>query len=305
MDIRYLRSFIMVAQCLSFTEAAKRMFIGQSTISKQIADFEEALGVELLIRHHCSLELTVAGKTLLREGVNLLNNVAAVVEKTRQASNGIRGNLKIGCFGDESAFLPNAIKRFRALFPQIHMDIQILTLKMLEDALDSEELDLAFTVRLGNQFKADKFMQRVIYKFPLCFLLPSNHPYAGETSIDISAFANESFILLSEKENSDDYKWFIKFCEKQGFSPNIVSTTTQLEGIFWLVEAGVGISFWSKNPKLAHYTPSGISLVDMQGKDACANIVAIWKKKHNNPAIQLFFKVLETIDENSMTMHYR
>jgi DNA-binding transcriptional LysR family regulator len=305
MDIRYLRSFITVAQCLSFTEAAKRMFIGQSAISKQIADLEEELGVELLIRHHCSLELTVAGKTLLREGVNLLNNVAAVVEKTRQASTGIRGSLKIGCFGDESAFLPCAIKRFRALFPQINMNIQILTLKILEDALDSGELDLAFTVRLGNEVKSDNFMQCIIYRFPLCFLLPSNHPYAGETSIDISACANESFILLSEKENADGFKWFIRFCEKQGFSPSIANATTQLEGIFWLIKAGVGISFWSKNPRLTQHVHPGISIVDMRGEDACANIVATWKKKHYNPAIPLFLKVLETVDEDKMIMHYR
>ena len=91
MDIRYLRSFVAVAQCLSFTKAAERIYIGQSALSKQIADLEAELGVELFMRHHRSLELTPAGKTLLKEGINLIDKVAEMIEKTRQAQLGIRG----------------------------------------------------------------------------------------------------------------------------------------------------------------------------------------------------------------------
>ena len=299
MDIRHLRSFIMVAQCLSFTEAAKRIFIGQSALSKHIAELEEEMGVALLIRHHRSLELTAAGKTLLRESVSLLDRVSDIIEKTRQADRGIRGSLKIGCFGGESAFFPYALKRFHSLYPQISIDLQILTLKMIETALESEELDLGFVVMLGNELKSNSFMQRLIYRVPLCFLMPSHHPYASEPSIDIAALSNESFILLSEVESGQAIEWFNTFCGSRGFSPSISMTTTRMEGIFWLVEAGFGISFWSKNPTLTRYIHPGISLVDMQGEDAFSNIVAQWKKNRHNPAIPLFLSMLETIDKSN------
>jgi len=299
MDIRHLRSFIMVAQCLSFTEAAKRIFIGQSALSKHIAELEEEMGVALLIRHHRSLELTAAGKTLLRESVSLIDRVSDIIEKTRQADRGIRGSLKIGCFGGESAFFPYALKRFHSLYPQISIDLQILTLKMIENALESEDLDLGFVVMLGNELKSSKFMQRMIYRTPLCFLMPSHHPYAGEASIDIAALSNESFILLSEVESGQGIEWFNTFCEKGGFSPSISTTTTRMDGVLWLVEAGFGISFWSKNPTLTRYIHPGISLVDMQGEDAYSNIVAQWKKDRHNPAISLFLNMLETIDKSN------
>jgi DNA-binding transcriptional LysR family regulator len=289
----------MVAQCLSFTEAAKRIFIGQSALSKHIADLEEEMGVELLIRHHRSLELTAAGKTLLRESVNLLDRVSDIIEKTRQADRGIRGSLKIGCFGGESAFFPYALKRFHSLYPQISIDLQLLTLRMIETALESEELDLGFVVILGNELKPNKFMQRLIYRVPLCFLMPSHHPYAGEPSIDIAALSNESFILLSAAESDEGIKWFNAFCEKRGFLPSISTTTTRMDGVLWLVEAGFGISFWSKNPTLTRYTHPGISFVDMQGKEAYSNIVAQWKKNRHNPAISLFLNMLETIDKSN------
>jgi DNA-binding transcriptional LysR family regulator len=286
----------VVAQCLSFTEAAKQIFIGQPALSKHIADIEEEMGVELLIRRHHSLELTAAGKTLLKESVSFLDRFSEIIEKTRQANRGIRGNLKIGCFGGESAFFPYALKRFHSLYPQINIDLRILTLKTIENALESEELDLGFMVILGNELKSNKFMQRLIHRIPLCFLLPSNHPYAGEASVDIASLANDSFILLSEAESVDGIKWFTKFCTDRGFSPSIPVTTTRLEGILWLVEAGFGISFWSKNPTLTRYCHPGITFVDMQGEGAYSNIVARWKKNRHNPAISLFLKVFETID---------
>lgn len=293
MDIRSLRSFITVAQCLSFTEAAKRIYIGQSALSKQIAELEEELGVELFIRHHRTLELTPAGKTLLREGNSLIVKVGEVIEKTRQAQRGIRGSLKIGCFGIEGVFLPHALKRFKALYPQISIDVRILTLKMIEDELEQEELDLGFIVMLGNNLKYSRFMQRLIHRCPLCFLLPNNHPYADETSIDISVLAQEPFILLYETECRQGYDWFIDFCGKWGFTPNIPIKSTRMESIYWLVEAGMGVSFM---PKLNLAVPPNLSVVGMQGEDAYSNIIAIWKKEHHNPAISLFLKVLDNID---------
>jgi DNA-binding transcriptional LysR family regulator len=178
------------------------------------------------------------------------------------------------------------------------MDIHVLTLKMIETALEQEELDLGFTVVLGNELASNRFMRRLIHKSPLCFLLPSNHPFAGETSIDISALAKDSFIVLSETESQEGFNWFMNFCAKREFLPNIASKTERMEIIFWQVEAGIGISFMPKDPILVQRIHPSISLVDMQGEDAYSNIMATWKREHCNPAIPLFLKVLETIDIN-------
>ncbi|QDR81434.1 LysR family transcriptional regulator [Sporomusa termitida] len=299
MDIRNLQSFITVAQCLSFTEAAKRIYIGQSALSKQIADLESELGVELFIRHHRSLELTPAGKTLLKEGNALMTKITDIVEKTRQAQRGIRGSLKIGCFGFENAFLPYSLKKFRALYPQISVDIRVLTLRMIENAIESGELDLGFTLIMGREIKANRFSQRLIHRTPLCFLLPGDHPYAGAASLDISALAADSFIVLSDSETPDGFNWFMNLCAARGFTPCIASKTTRMESIYWYVEAGVGISFMPKDPSLARHVPANISLVSMQGKEAYCNIMATWRKEHTNPAVPLFLKVLNQFSQDT------
>lgn len=297
MDIRYLRSFLTAAQCLSFTEAAKQLYLGQSALSKQIAELEEELGVELFIRHrYRPLELTPSGKTLLREGTALIDKVSETIEKTRQAKLGIRGNIKIGGFGVEEAFLPHALRRFHSIYPQISIDIHMLSIRMIEESLESEELDIGFIPILGKNYNSAKFMRRLIHRTPLCFLMPRNHPYASLSSIDIAAFANMPFIILSEAESAEGFNWFTNFCASRGFTPIFSSKTTRLESAYLLVEAGMGISITGKEQAVLRHVSSNLACVAMEGEDACSSIVAEWKKSRNNPAIPLFLKVLETID---------
>ena len=298
LDIRHLSSFIMVAQCLSFTEASKRLYVDQSTLSRQIAELEKGLGVELFIRHYRSLELTPAGKTLFREGANLIHKLTEVIEKTQQAQLGMRGNIKIGCFGFEDFFLPNTIKKFRTLYPQISIDIQVLTFRMIEDALDREELDIGFTGVLGSEWNS-RFEVQEIYRVPLCLLLRKDHPLAGETALDISALANETFITLLDSESEAGLNWFLNFCKKRGFSPNIISNNTRLESIIWQVEAGIGISFMAKDFALMRCLNTNIALIDLLGEDAYGTCFAMWKKQRRNPAITLFRNVLASVAQNT------
>src|SRR4051794_41767062 len=63
-DVHQLKSFLAVAENLSFTRAAETLFLTQSAVSHQIADLERDLGVELFIRHGRTIELTAAGRGL-------------------------------------------------------------------------------------------------------------------------------------------------------------------------------------------------------------------------------------------------
>ena len=95
MNIEQLQRFLVVAECLNFTTAAERLYIGQSTISRQIAALEQELGVILLIRGPRSVELTEAGKVLLREGNKLMKYINEVKAKVVDAGRGASGKLRI------------------------------------------------------------------------------------------------------------------------------------------------------------------------------------------------------------------
>ena len=72
-SLRQLRYFVVTAEVLSFTAAARRLHISQPSISTALADLEVSFGVQLFIRHHASgLSLTQAGRDLLGQARNLL-----------------------------------------------------------------------------------------------------------------------------------------------------------------------------------------------------------------------------------------
>ncbi|MCW0014735.1 LysR family transcriptional regulator, partial [Burkholderia pseudomallei] len=73
-SLRQLRYFVVTAETLSFTAAARRLHISQPSISTALADLEASFGVQLFIRHHASgLSLTQAGRRLPGEGRNPLD----------------------------------------------------------------------------------------------------------------------------------------------------------------------------------------------------------------------------------------
>ncbi|HWR45491.1 LysR family transcriptional regulator [Sporomusa sp.] len=297
-DIRHLRSFIYVAEHLNFTKAAEQLYISQSTLSKHIAELEEQLGVQLFVRTHHSVRLTPPGATLFEESRTLMSKIGEVFERTRKSQIEVWGTLRIGCMGLEHIFLPKILKHFGALYPHVNLDIQVMPVPMINEALERQELDIGFNPFLGNEFPS-KFEIREIRRSRLCFLLPRNHPYANKYSLDLSELKQERFILVSPTTFPIGVDWFTHQCNLRGFTPNIVSQPSRIETLFWQVTAGLGISFWSFDPVFCQMLRHSISLVAMNGTNAYGNIALIWKSGNPNPIIPLFIKEFDGIKPNS------
>ena len=97
MELRHLRYFIAVAETGSLTEAAKRrLYTSQPSLSRQIRDLEDEVGVELLNRGVRGVELTAAGKAFRDHARLALMQVDATVEAARRAARPARKTFNIG-----------------------------------------------------------------------------------------------------------------------------------------------------------------------------------------------------------------
>ena len=96
MNINQLKYFITVAETRNFTRAAEQFFVSQTAITQQIHALEHSLDVTLFDRSRRPIELTPAGKAFLREAKSILERVSSAVAKTRAASTGIVGELRLG-----------------------------------------------------------------------------------------------------------------------------------------------------------------------------------------------------------------
>ncbi|WP_052730560.1 LysR family transcriptional regulator [Sphingomonas sp. SRS2] len=169
MDLRQLRYFVSVAELRSFTDAASRLNIVQSALSRQISRLQDDLGVALFAREGRGVRLTRAGTRLLDAATQLLLDAEALRSLVRDAADEVVGTVNFGAHpSDGNILFPLLFKKAQKLYPGVHIDpVQSMTAE-LQELLVKGRLDLA------------------IITFP--------DPIAG---IDVQPLARERFYLLA------------------------------------------------------------------------------------------------------------
>ena len=305
MDIWQLRYFISVAEHLSFTEAAKELYVGQSTLSKQIADLEKELGVQLFTRNKRSVRLTTAGTVLHNEAQVILAKIDEAIQKVRQTASGYDGTLKIGIMGtSEKLLIPRLVRTFHGRYPNIDVSVERYSWRLINETLNNGNIDIGFTLALGLE-GVSGLQSEPMYRFPRCVVLPADHPLANEQAIKFATLANESFLITSRSVNPAVYNDFHCLCANHGFTPKIVSQPDLLETLLLLVEAGVGITVLSHHiegflsPKLRL-----VELIVEEGPGVVPDVlsVAVWKQDNPNLAIPLFIEELRIAKAASLSL---
>ncbi|WP_462409516.1 LysR family transcriptional regulator [Neobacillus sp. Marseille-QA0830] len=294
MDIRQLRYFITVAEHLNFTKAANQLYVAQSAISHQIADLEDQLGVKLFIRNKRSVQLTPAGSVFLKEAIEIVDKTSTAVEKAKQTEAGSIGSLSIGFLTVHvKSFLPGVIKRFRELYPKVELQLNHLPSKMLKEALEQGEVDLAFTLPSGLN-RIEEIEIQTVAREPYCIVMHKNHPLANHQKIKLSDLASEPFIIHNRHDSPvGSYDFIVHLCEQSGFTPRIVNQPRFVDTVPVLVEAEMGISILPKSfESISSPSLCFIEMDDVKNNDC--ELVLAWKKNNLNPSIRAFIHTMET-----------
>jgi LysR family transcriptional regulator, hca operon transcriptional activator len=196
MELRHLRYFIAVAEEGSLTLAAeKRLHTAQPSLSRQIRDLENQVGVQLMSRSVHGIELTAAGKAFLDHARLALTQADAAVEAARRAAQRTKPTFAIGFqTGQEVDWLPRATSVLRDELLNIEIRVSSDHSTTLADDLQRGKLDIAF---LRREQKPD-LEYKIVAKEPLVVILPSDHPLAEHKAIDPRDLVGETYIGISE-----------------------------------------------------------------------------------------------------------
>src|SRR3954449_10227755 len=124
LDTRLLRAFVAVAQELSFTRAAERLFIAQQALSAQVQQLETRLGAKLFERTTRRVEITEAGELLRPHAVAALEALDAGLAALEAAQRAERATLRVGLAG--TAMVPLAgetLRRFTERHPKVELRV--------------------------------------------------------------------------------------------------------------------------------------------------------------------------------------
>ena len=124
LKLRDLHILLAVVQRGSMAKAAAELAISQPAVSKAIADMEHTLGLRLLDRSRNGIEPTAYGRTLVRRGVAIFDELKQGVEELEFLADPARGKLTIGSTESIAAgLLPAVIERFSRQYPGVRLNV--------------------------------------------------------------------------------------------------------------------------------------------------------------------------------------
>lgn len=238
MEIHQIRYFTAVAREGNFTRAARACFVSQPSLSQQILKLEAEIGQPLFHRLGRRAVLTEAGERFQVRARRILQELEnARRELADMAETG--GRLVVGGIPTVVPFLmPGVLEELRHSDPGLRIELREDILGRIVDSVQSGELDLAVTSRLGPNTQLQ--FERLVTE-PLWLVLPVGHLLADQVDVSIESLRDESFVFLGETSSLGHQ--VTRFLSDVDFNPNVVSECSQVRTVKNLVAHGIGLSF--------------------------------------------------------------
>jgi LysR family hca operon transcriptional activator len=197
MELRHIRYLIAVAETGSLTEAAeKRLHTSQPSLSRQIRDLEDQVGVELLTRSARGVVLTDAGKAFIDHARLALSQVDAAVEAARRAALPSKRRFALGFLtGLEMKWLPRAMQLLHQDMSTVDVTVSSDYSPDLADAVARGRLDLAF-MRAEPDYDLE---YRIIGQEELVMLMPSDHKLSKRKVVEPKDMIGEPYVAMANK----------------------------------------------------------------------------------------------------------
>lgn len=214
MDLRVLRYFLMVAKEQNFTRAAKMLNITQPTLSRQLADLEEKLGVQLFNRSGKIVTLTEEGIILKRRSLEILDLEEKTLQELKHSDEVIEGTITIGC-GEFTAMekIARICKAYKEKFPKVRIVIHTATADSVYEMMERGKVDIGIFLEPISTEGLDYV--RVEKSDYWVVTMPANDPLADkeyvrkEDIVKLPLIIPERLGVQSELEN-----WFGKDFKK-------------------------------------------------------------------------------------------
>lgn len=286
MDIREVRSFLMLAEQTHFGRTARLLNLSQPALTKQIRRLEEDLGGVLLVRNRHGTQLTSLGRLFQTKARDLVRDWDDLFTHTRRIARGEVGRLRLGFGMHTFELVPRAIVRFRKSLPDVDVTLRDMSTVEQIEGLHAEKLDLGF-IRLGP-------VKRLSI-LPLTqdrMMLVTNQAAGYPVTADLSAVRREPFVLISRQRSPTFHQHALELCHKHGFRPHIVQEVPEVTTVLALVKAGLGVSMIPESFGINRF--QGIRAHHLTDKAAAWTVAAAWRKDDPNPLIQKFLALLKS-----------
>lgn len=286
MEIRVLRYFIAVVQEGSISAAAKFLHLSQPTLSRQLRELEEELGVVLFDRGNRYITLTEKGAFFLQQA----REIITLVDKTASnlQTDAISGDVYIGCGESE------AVKMITDVYTDIletHSDVCLHLFsgnsEQLGEKMDRGLLDFSFVIGRIDQSKHDFI--KLAKQDQWGVLMRKDNPLSSKKSIRKEELSSLPLIISNQPRASEEISnWLLH----DVFDLRIIATYNLLYNASLLVQSGAGFAICLDG--ILNTTGESPLCFRPLDPPLLADLAIIWKKhKPLSQAAKLFLSELK------------
>ncbi|MBB4836920.1 MULTISPECIES: DNA-binding transcriptional regulator HcaR [Acinetobacter] len=291
MELRHLRYFITVAEELNFSKAALKLYTAQPSLSQQIKDLEEDVGVKLLNRTKRKVELTEEGAVFLEQARLTLAQADKAIAMARQVSQAKQQMLRIGFVPvAEMKIFPYVLPNLRVQNPDLKIELLSLNNTEQMKLLKKGELDLTFT---RHNFNSDEIESQFVIREPLIFILPKDHPLAKYDRIPVKALNGIDFIIPSAEQSLTLHNAILDFAKANGIEFNIVQKTNNI--LFNINSIGIGLGCTILPGYIAPLTMNNTVIRPLDVELPYLDLYVSYRKDGNSVAVKKFLELLTRV----------
>lgn len=255
-----LEVFVCVARRLSFTRAAEELSLSQPTVSAQMRQLADEVGMPLFEQIGKTISLTDAGRELLAASRAVFDSWSRF-EMTIADMHGLkRGLLRIACVTTAKYFVPTLLGPFCDRYPDVEIRLEIANREALVDRLRRNLDDLCIMMLPPEDVDVE---QTPFRDNALVVVAHAGHAFAGRKAISLKRMREERFIM--REKGSGTRIRTERFFAETGFVPRVRMELGSNEAIKHAVAAGLGISVLSRHALDVDPQFDGLAILDVGG----------------------------------------
>ncbi|MBI5381313.1 MAG: LysR family transcriptional regulator [Opitutae bacterium] len=276
MELHGLRSFIAVAETLSFPQAAQRLRITSPVLQRRLSGLEEHLGCSLLRRSAARVTLTAAGQVFLTRARELLLAAELAAGEVKAAAQAAADRVHFGHHGALWAGLyAPAIRRFLKRFPGAELQSVEGTPSELIRGLRRGEIDIALLGPVDIALQIE-FASRALAAVPAVLALPAKSALARKPRHRLADLAEATWIGWDERHFPGRKRLLLDAAARAGFTPKLRAEANGAAAVLAHVAAGEGIGYMLPfSRRLPH---SGVVFAELESPAAIQfEVNAVWR----------------------------
>lgn len=288
MTIQQIKYFLTLANELHFWRSAEKLFISQSSLSRQIQSLEHELGVQLFERDKRNVKLTDTGKFLKEKYSILISELDQIHRQAKKIDDGISGQVSITYPGSISFnFLPNFLKILNAKLPELKFELTEPLDENHEKLLLSYQTDIAFS---RDEIKNIHIESLKLSTESICLAVPNNHWFNEKSLTNLNKLKDEKFIISGLHEKTFFASLLRSFFNKHNFEPKIIIESDFGGMILNLVAKELGVSILPISFKIAN--TQNVRFIELEEE---IDLYIHWRKKEPNNTIKQVVKYAEMV----------